>query len=133
MYDPALESNRKDWCQGKRCRDVSDIIFKGKGYCDYHYEELFSLNPTVSDQPCDCPDCSAPVTVYQEHKVGSTYEQRSTLTLAELNKPEKVKKIESRWASIEAYKEATGKRFRMTKDQKSRGLSRDQAFKEFIS
>ena len=73
------------------------------------------------------------MTVYQEHKVGSTYEQRSTLTLAELNKPEKVKKKEIPLANIEAYKEATGKRFRMTKDQKSRGLSRDQAFKEFIS
>ena len=133
MYDPALESKRKDWCQGKRCRDVSDIIVKGKGYCDHHYEELFSINQTVSDEPCDCPDCSAPVTGYQEHKAGSTFEQRSTLTLAELNKPGKVKEKETPLATIEAYKEATGKRFRMTKDQKSRGLSRGQAFKEFIS
>ena len=33
----------------------------------------------------------------------------------------------------ESYKEKTGKRFRMTKDQKTRGLSREQAFKEFIN
>tara|TARA_R110001583_G_C5365765_1_gene382118 strand:- start:71 stop:472 length:402 start_codon:yes stop_codon:yes gene_type:complete len=133
MYNPELESRRKDYCQAKRCKEPSDIIVQGKGYCDYHYEELFRLNETVNDQPCECPDCSAPVASFQEHKVGSTYEQRSTLTLAELNKPEKVKKKEIPLANIEAYKEATGKRFRMTKDQKSRGLSRGQAFKEFIS
>ena len=133
MYDPVLENERRDWCQAKRCKDASDIIFKGKGYCDRHYEELFSLNQTVNDQPCDCPDCSAPVASLQEHKSGSTSEQRSILTPGDLNKPEKVKKIESQWASIEAYKEATGKRFRMTKDQKSRKLSREDAFKEFIS
>lgn len=31
------------------------------------------------------------------------------------------------------YLERTGKRFRMTKDQKDRGLSRDDAFTEFVS
>ena len=133
MYNPELESRRKDYCQAKRCKEPSDIIVQGKGYCDYHYEELFRLNETVNDQPCECPDCSAPVASLQEHKSGSTSEQRSILTPGDLNKPEKVKKIESRWASIEAYKEATGKRFRMTKDQKSRKLSREDAFKEFIS
>jgi hypothetical protein len=34
------------------------------------------------------------------------------------------------YESIEDYKEQTGKRFRMTRDQKSRGLSREEAFKE---
>lgn len=33
--------------------------------------------------------------------------------------------------SIEAYTKATGKRFRMTKDQIDRGISREEAFKEF--
>ena len=32
--------------------------------------------------------------------------------------------------SIDDYKQRTGKRFRMTKDQKQRGLSRDEAFNE---
>jgi hypothetical protein len=32
------------------------------------------------------------------------------------------------YASIDAYTKATGKRFRMTKAQKERGLNRDQAF-----
>ena len=34
------------------------------------------------------------------------------------------------YESIEDYTEQTGKRFRMTKDQKSRNLSREQAFNE---
>jgi hypothetical protein len=34
------------------------------------------------------------------------------------------------YESIEQYKEETGKRFRMTRDQKGRGLSREEAFKE---
>ena len=34
--------------------------------------------------------------------------------------------------SIQEYTQSTGKRFRMTKDQKDRGLSREQAFKESI-
>jgi hypothetical protein len=133
MYDPELESRRKDWCQAKRCKEPSDIIVQGKGYCDYCYEELFRLNDYTNDEPCDCSDCMASVASFQEHKSGATSEQRSILTPADLNKSKKVEKKETLWASIEAYKEATGKRFRMTKDQKSRGLSRETAFKEFIS
>ena len=34
------------------------------------------------------------------------------------------------YESVEDYKQRTGKRFRMTKDQKQRGLSRDEAFSE---
>jgi hypothetical protein len=34
------------------------------------------------------------------------------------------------YGSIEEYTKATGKRFRMRKEQKERGLSRDQAFQE---
>ena len=34
------------------------------------------------------------------------------------------------YESIEDYTAQTGKRFRMTKDQKSRNLSREQAFTE---
>ena len=37
------------------------------------------------------------------------------------------------YESIKAYSADTGKRFRMTKEQKSRGLSRDAAFAEFIN
>ena len=33
---------------------------------------------------------------------------------------------------IEDYNRKTGKRFRITKDQKTRGISRDEAFREFF-
>ena len=36
----------------------------------------------------------------------------------------------SQYPSIEAYTEATGKRFRMSKDQKERGITREEAFAE---
>ena len=36
------------------------------------------------------------------------------------------------YESIEDYKTKTGKRFRMTKDQKQRGVSRQEAFLEFL-
>ena len=36
------------------------------------------------------------------------------------------------YESFEDYTAKTGKRFRMTKDQKDRGLSRGDAFNEFI-
>tara|TARA_R110002020_G_scaffold281534_5_gene497225 strand:- start:231 stop:476 length:246 start_codon:yes stop_codon:yes gene_type:complete len=35
------------------------------------------------------------------------------------------------YESIEDYTAKTGKRFRMTKDQKQRNLTRDEAFSEF--
>ena len=35
--------------------------------------------------------------------------------------------------SIQEYTQSTGKRFRMTKDQKERGLSRDDAFRECMT
>jgi len=34
------------------------------------------------------------------------------------------------YESIQEYKEKTGKRFRMKRDQKERGLTREEAFKE---
>jgi hypothetical protein len=34
--------------------------------------------------------------------------------------------------NIEDYQKSSGKRFRMTKDQVSRGISRETAFQEFI-
>ena len=34
--------------------------------------------------------------------------------------------------TIEEYTQSTGKRFRMTKNQKESGLSRQEAFQEFI-
>jgi len=36
----------------------------------------------------------------------------------------------SKYASIEEYTDRTGKRFRMNKDQKERGLTRQEAFAE---
>ena len=36
------------------------------------------------------------------------------------------------YESIEQYTKLTGKRFRMTKDQKSRNVSREEAFQEFL-
>lgn len=38
-----------------------------------------------------------------------------------------------KYSSIDEYKRVTGKRFRITRDQRDRGLSRDQAFIEFIN
>jgi hypothetical protein len=37
------------------------------------------------------------------------------------------------YESIEDYTEKTGKRFRMTKDQKERTLTREEAFSEFTN
>lgn len=37
------------------------------------------------------------------------------------------------YETAQDYTAATGKRFRMTKDQVARGISRDEAFKEFMS
>ena len=113
MYDPDLEHRRKDWCQAKRCKERSDVIYKRKGYCSHHFEEYFSLQTIIEDEggyddSCDCDDCNPKEEVSQE-----------------------VVEREPLYATIEAYKEATGKRFRMTKEQKLRGLTRDQAFKEF--
>lgn len=34
--------------------------------------------------------------------------------------------------TIEDYQKTSGKRFRMTKDQVSRGIGREEAFREFI-
>jgi hypothetical protein len=110
-YDPELENEQKDWCQAKRCRETSDIIYKRKGYCSYHFEEYFSLQKElIEDDYCDCDDCNP----------GG-------------EKSQEVVETEPLYASIEEYKRATGKRFRMTKEQKLRGLSRDEAFKEFVS
>jgi len=38
---------------------------------------------------------------------------------------------QTQFESIEAYTQATGKRFRMTKEQKARNITREQAFTEF--
>jgi len=38
-----------------------------------------------------------------------------------------------KYSSIDEYTKATGKRFRITKDQRERGISREDAFKEFMS
>lgn len=37
-----------------------------------------------------------------------------------------------KFASIDEYKQVTGKRFRMTKEQITRGISREDAFQEFL-
>jgi hypothetical protein len=37
-----------------------------------------------------------------------------------------------KYSTIKEYTEATGKRFRMTKEQLQRGISREEAFREFI-
>ena len=35
--------------------------------------------------------------------------------------------------TIEQYKKTTGKKFRMTKEQKARKISREEAFKEYVN
>lgn len=37
------------------------------------------------------------------------------------------------YESIEQYTQATGKRFRMTKEQKARNITRNEAFQEFLN
>lgn len=39
----------------------------------------------------------------------------------------------AKYSSIDEYKRVTGKRFRMTREQTERKISREEAFKEFIS
>lgn len=112
-FDPVLEQTQMDYCQGKRCRYVSDIIVKRKGYCMHHYAEIFGLdmNPAPHDPvDCGCSDCMPDGQVIQEKVVS-----------------------DPQYASIEEYRRATGKRYRMTKEQKLRGLTRDQSFLEFIT
>ena len=106
-YDPDLENRQKDWCQAKKCRANSDVIYKRKGYCLYHFEDLFSLQKEII-----------------EDEVDSSSEDGNVQEIVE---------SEPLYASIEEYRGATGKRFRMTKEQKLRGLTRDAAFKEFVS
>lgn len=43
-----------------------------------------------------------------------------------------VRPAETLYETIEQYTRLTGKRFRMTKDQKTRQISREDAFREFI-
>lgn len=109
-FDPELERRRKDFCQHKRCKSFSDIIFKGKGYCDTHFPEVLGVQADSGmhyPEDCGCSDCMPEGDIFQE-----------------------VVASEPLYASIDAYTQATGKRFRMTKTQKERGLNRDQAFKE---
>tara|TARA_R110000868_G_scaffold13711_1_gene63538 strand:- start:12738 stop:12950 length:213 start_codon:yes stop_codon:yes gene_type:complete len=42
------------------------------------------------------------------------------------------KQPNNEYQNIKQYTELTGKRFRMTKEQKTRNLTRDQAFDEFV-
>lgn len=42
-------------------------------------------------------------------------------------------KVDDTPQTIKEYTELTGKRFRMTKTQKESGLSREEAFQEFIN
>jgi len=46
--------------------------------------------------------------------------------------PAKEAPVVARFSDPEDYRERTGKRFRMTKDQKDRELSREEAFSEFL-
>lgn len=41
--------------------------------------------------------------------------------------------VTARYTTPDQYKEQTGKRFRMTRDQKQRNLTREQAFAEFLT
>ena len=110
-YNPELEKKRKDFCQFKRCRNYSDIIFKGKGYCDTHFPDILGVQPQDNRMhdplECGCEDCIPEGSISQEVVVS-----------------------EPLYGTIDSYTKATGKRFRMTKAQKERGLNRDQAFKE---
>jgi len=38
----------------------------------------------------------------------------------------------AKYSNIQEYTQATGKRFRMTKEQTQRGISREEAFREFM-
>lgn len=107
MFDPDRERERRDYCQYKRCKEVSDVIYLGNGYCDKHFAEIIGSQMSSGPHSCDCSDCMGGGCIRQE-----------------------VVESEPTYASIEAWSEATGKRFRMTKAQKERGLTRQEAFSE---
>ena len=46
------------------------------------------------------------------------------------DKQEDPNQSKAKYATIQEYTDQTGKRFRMSKDQKDRGLTREEAFKE---
>ena len=49
------------------------------------------------------------------------------------NQPQTEGRVARLYESIEDFKTKTGKRFRMTKEQKQRGLTRDEAFNETMA
>ena len=60
-------------------------------------------------------------------KLNNIIEKAMSNALEE-NSPER----QPQYANPDEYRKATGKRFRMTRDQKERGISRDEAFAEFL-
>ena len=132
-YDPDKEAYERDWCCAPRCKLTSESIFQGKGWCDKHYVERFALNPPEvyeHEDDCECVRCVSPKRRTKEAKPGVKWEQRTPLTLAEAQKPKEEVFISPDYGSIEEYTQKTGKRFRMTKDQKLRNKTREEAFKE---
>lgn len=94
-------------CYTKNCTNEAIVEFYGKLYCDdCHTERLGPEYARIEN---------ALFSGVWEH-VGADHEKRSPR--------------QPQYNSIEEYTEKTGKRFRMTKCQKQRGLTRDQAFKE---
>lgn len=134
-YDPEKERRLKDFCQHPRCRAESDIIVQGKGYCEKHYPSITNEVPQPHD--CECCDCTGPVASHKEAKVGVLTEQRSVLNYSDAKHVQKEEKeVQTKpqagrmYMSIEDYTAKTSRRFRMTKDQKARNLTREQAFEE---
>lgn len=72
--------------------------------------------------------------IKNNNNVEETEEQEEEKAPPIIKKVEKEPEIElpGPYKSIEDYTAKTQKRFRMTKNQKQRGLTREQAFKEFI-
>ena len=111
-------SHHEDICDAVKCKTESDIILLYLGiyedgvvdFCDKHYKEYLE---GIFDYA-------------KEH------EKRHTVNIIETDWSTEYKcEFLPKYASIEEYTEKTGKRFRMTKEQKERGLDRDGAFKEF--
>ena len=64
-------------------------------------------------------------------KLGTKKTKEKTMdTQVETAPQEELTTVDESYESIEAYTERTGKRFRMLKEQKSRGLTREEAFAE---
>jgi hypothetical protein len=64
--------------------------------------------------------------------ISTAFERRGKIMNDDMQYSEP-QRMELPYSTVEEYKNYTGKRFRMKKDQKQRGLDREEAFREFLN